>query len=90
MGCKSPPFVPPATPFDVEIHEMELCAVLKAQDDEDADKANKDVAEEEEVVEEGEAKETEAKTKGEAAAAEKQTHSHSAAAAVDQKSEMAP
>ncbi|XP_076580665.1 period circadian protein homolog 1b [Chaetodon auriga] len=32
-GCKSPPFVPPAAPFDVEIHEMELCSVLKAQED---------------------------------------------------------
>uniref|UniRef100_UPI0037E91DD9 period circadian protein homolog 1b n=1 Tax=Semicossyphus pulcher TaxID=241346 RepID=UPI0037E91DD9 len=30
-GCKSPPSVPPAAPFDVEIHEMELCSVLKAQ-----------------------------------------------------------
>lgn len=32
-GCKCPPSVPPATPFDVEIHEMELCTVLKAQED---------------------------------------------------------
>ncbi|XP_039996274.1 period circadian protein homolog 1b isoform X2 [Xiphias gladius] len=32
-GCKSPPAVPPATPFDVEIHEMELCSVLKAQEE---------------------------------------------------------
>lgn len=31
-GCKSPPAVPPAAPFDVEIHEMELCNVLKGQD----------------------------------------------------------
>lgn len=31
-GCKSPPSVP-AAPFDVEIHEMELCSVLKAQDE---------------------------------------------------------
>uniref|UniRef100_A0A1A8GQ11 [histone H3]-dimethyl-L-lysine(36) demethylase n=1 Tax=Nothobranchius korthausae TaxID=1143690 RepID=A0A1A8GQ11_9TELE len=31
-GCKCPPSVPPATPFDVEIHEMELCTVLKAQE----------------------------------------------------------
>ncbi|XP_069026073.1 period circadian protein homolog 1b [Embiotoca jacksoni] len=30
-GCKSPPSVLPAAPFDVEIHEMELCGVLKAQ-----------------------------------------------------------
>lgn len=33
MGCKSPPNVPPATPFDVEIHEMELCSVLKPQEE---------------------------------------------------------
>lgn len=32
-GCKCPPSVPPATPFDVEIHEMELCSVLKAQEE---------------------------------------------------------
>lgn len=31
--CKSPPTVPPAAPFDVEIHEMELCSVLKAQEE---------------------------------------------------------
>ncbi|XP_032439254.1 period circadian protein homolog 1b isoform X2 [Xiphophorus hellerii] len=31
-GCKCPPSVPPATPFDVEIHEMELCTVLKTQE----------------------------------------------------------
>ncbi|XP_070786122.1 period circadian protein homolog 1b [Enoplosus armatus] len=29
-GCKSPASVTPATPYDVEIHEMELCSVLKA------------------------------------------------------------
>ncbi|XP_042372104.1 period circadian protein homolog 2-like, partial [Plectropomus leopardus] len=29
-GCKSHPSVPTAAPFDVEIHEMELCSVLKA------------------------------------------------------------
>ncbi|XP_019951105.2 period circadian protein homolog 1b isoform X1 [Paralichthys olivaceus] len=32
-GCKSPPTVPPAAPFDVEIHEMELCSALKTQVD---------------------------------------------------------
>lgn len=31
-GCKSPPFVPPTEPFDVEIHEMELCSVLKPEE----------------------------------------------------------
>lgn len=25
--------MPPATPFDVEIHEMELCTVLKTQEE---------------------------------------------------------
>lgn len=28
VGCKSPPPVVSATPFDVEIHEMEFCSVL--------------------------------------------------------------
>lgn len=80
-GCKSPPFVPPATPFDVEIHEMELCGVLKAQDDEDADKASKDVAEDE-AEEEEDGVEQETKTQEEAAAAaEEQTDSHSTGAA---------
>ncbi|MEQ2246786.1 hypothetical protein ILYODFUR_002803 [Ilyodon furcidens] len=32
-GCKCPPSVPPVTPFDVEIHEMELCTVLKTQEE---------------------------------------------------------
>ncbi|XP_041840873.1 period circadian protein homolog 1b isoform X2 [Melanotaenia boesemani] len=32
-GCKCPPSVPPAAPFDVEIHDMELCTVLKAQEE---------------------------------------------------------
>ncbi|XP_059210771.1 period circadian protein homolog 1b [Centropristis striata] len=32
-GCKSPPAVHPAAPFDVEIHEMELCSVLKTQEE---------------------------------------------------------
>ncbi|KAM6908954.1 period circadian protein homolog 1b [Xenentodon cancila] len=32
-GCKCPPSVPPAAPFDVEIHEMELCTVLKTQEE---------------------------------------------------------
>lgn len=33
VGCKSPPSVPPAAPFDVEIHEMELCSVLGVTED---------------------------------------------------------
>lgn len=32
-GCKCPPSVPPTTPFDVEIHEMELCTALKTQEE---------------------------------------------------------
>ncbi|XP_061565512.1 period circadian protein homolog 1b isoform X2 [Cololabis saira] len=32
-GCKCPPSVPPAAPFDVEIHEMELCTALKTQEE---------------------------------------------------------
>uniref|UniRef100_A0A3Q1EA62 Period circadian clock 1b n=1 Tax=Acanthochromis polyacanthus TaxID=80966 RepID=A0A3Q1EA62_9TELE len=43
-GCKSPTSAPPAAPFDVEIHEMELCSVLKAQE-ESASTTKKDVAE---------------------------------------------
>nr|XP_046235895.1 period circadian protein homolog 1b isoform X2 [Scatophagus argus] len=43
-GCKSPPFVPPTAPFDVEIHEMELCNVLKAHE-EDASKGKKNLSE---------------------------------------------
>ncbi|XP_061922071.1 period circadian protein homolog 1b [Entelurus aequoreus] len=30
--CKSPTSTPPAAPFDVELHEMELCSVLKTQE----------------------------------------------------------
>ncbi|XP_066536482.1 period circadian protein homolog 1b [Hoplias malabaricus] len=33
VGCMSPPSVPPAAPFDVEIHEMELCSVLEVTED---------------------------------------------------------
>ncbi|XP_072543705.1 period circadian protein homolog 1b isoform X2 [Salminus brasiliensis] len=33
VGCKSPPSVPPTAPFDVEIHEMELCSVLEVTDE---------------------------------------------------------
>ncbi|KAK7170048.1 hypothetical protein R3I94_000329 [Phoxinus phoxinus] len=29
VGCKSSPTVPSATPFDVEIHDMEFCSVLE-------------------------------------------------------------
>lgn len=43
-GCKSPPAVAPTAPFDVEIHEMELCSVLKAQED-GASKGKKDLSE---------------------------------------------
>ncbi|XP_072315291.1 period circadian protein homolog 1b isoform X2 [Eucyclogobius newberryi] len=31
-GCKSPPCGPPTEPFDVEIHEMELCSALKSEE----------------------------------------------------------
>lgn len=56
IGCKSPPPVPPAPPFDVEIHDMELCSVLKAEE-ETANETMKNLAEvthpEEEEEEEG-------------------------------------
>ncbi|KAL7374430.1 hypothetical protein ABVT39_000406 [Epinephelus coioides] len=62
-GCKSPPSVPTTAPFDVEIHEMELCSVLKAQED-GAIKGNlcetaMDEAQPEDEDEEVEEKETE-------------------------------
>lgn len=39
-GCKSPPAVVPTTPFDVEIHEMELCLPLSlGSQEESADKS---------------------------------------------------
>ncbi|XP_077597736.1 period circadian protein homolog 1b isoform X2 [Stigmatopora nigra] len=31
-GCKSPSLLPTGAPFDVELHEMELCPVLKMQE----------------------------------------------------------
>lgn len=37
--------VPPADPFDVEIHEMELCGVLSAQEDGDGGKGKKNLSE---------------------------------------------
>lgn len=43
-GCKSPFSAPAATPFDVEIHEMELCSVLKAQE-ENGSKTKKNLTE---------------------------------------------
>lgn len=33
MGCRSSPSVPSATPFDVEIHEMEFCSVLEVTEE---------------------------------------------------------
>ncbi|KAI5104367.1 period circadian protein-like 1 [Silurus meridionalis] len=33
VGCKSPPSVLPTAPFDVELHEMELCSVLDVTED---------------------------------------------------------
>lgn len=73
---------------------MELCGVLKAQDDEDADKAKKDVAEalaegaqlEDEEEEEEEAEEKETNTQ-ESVAEERRADSHCIAAA-DEKSAM--
>lgn len=67
-GCKSPSVVPPADPFDVEIHEMEQCGVLNAP--EDGGKGRKNLSEilmddthpEEEEDEEEEEEEKTAKT----------------------------
>ncbi|XP_052457295.1 period circadian protein homolog 1 isoform X1 [Carassius gibelio] len=33
VGCRSSPSVPSAAPFDVEIHEMELCSVLEVTEE---------------------------------------------------------
>lgn len=33
VGCRSSPSVPSATPFDVEIHEMEFCGVLEVTEE---------------------------------------------------------
>uniref|UniRef100_A0A3Q3GXM2 Period circadian clock 1b n=1 Tax=Labrus bergylta TaxID=56723 RepID=A0A3Q3GXM2_9LABR len=71
-GCKSPPTVPAVAPFDVEIHEMELCSVLKGQEDgskgkkslcETAmDEAHPDDVDEEEEEEEEEVEQKNTKT----------------------------
>lgn len=37
--------MPPADPFDVEIHEMELCGVLNAQEDDGDGKGKKTLSE---------------------------------------------
>lgn len=57
-GCKSNSVVPPADPFDVEIHEMEHCGVLNAQ--EDGGKGRKNLSEI--LMEEEEEEEKTAKT----------------------------
>ncbi|KAM4611695.1 period circadian protein homolog 1b [Polymixia lowei] len=62
-GCKSPPSAPPAAPFDVEIHEMELCSVLESHED-GAGKAKKslpDAAMDETLAEDEEEQEEEHK-----------------------------
>lgn len=55
-GCKSPPVVPPDNPFDVEIHEMELCGILSVPEDGKDKKVLSEIlmedADEEEAVEE--------------------------------------
>lgn len=57
--------MPPAAPFDVEIHEMELCSVLKAQE-EGAGKGKKNLSETamEEAHPEDEDEEDEVEEKG--------------------------
>lgn len=64
-GCKCPPSVPPATPFDVEIHEMELCTVLKTQEECSSSKDGKAPAETamDDVQQEDEHEEEEAQRK---------------------------
>lgn len=63
-GCKSPPLC--AAPFDVEIHEMELCSVLKSHDDSQDKKmpreAAMDDAPPDEEDEDGEVEEERTKT----------------------------
>ncbi|TKS92890.1 Period circadian protein -like protein 1 [Collichthys lucidus] len=96
-GCKSPPFVPPAAPFDVEIHEMELCSVLKGQE-EGADKGKKslletamDEAHPEDEDEEEEVEEKGAKTEDgnqDMPAAEEEEEEGATSEAVREKSHM--
>uniref|UniRef100_A0A7N6BZR3 PAS domain-containing protein n=1 Tax=Anabas testudineus TaxID=64144 RepID=A0A7N6BZR3_ANATE len=60
-GCKSPLSIPSAAPFDVEIHEMELCSVLKAQEE---DKKNQSEPPMDEIHAEDEDEEEEVEEKG--------------------------
>lgn len=61
-GCKSPPSVLPTEPFDVEIHEMELCNVLKSEErDPRKDKDNPEAIMDEPQQEEDEDEVTEPK-----------------------------
>lgn len=59
-GCKCPPAMLPDAPFDVEIHEMELCTVLKAQEESFKKNRAADAHPEEEEDDEAEEKEAEA------------------------------
>lgn len=58
-GCRSPPSLTPSAPFDVEIHEMEMCNVLKTQEDSKAKKNLSETAMEEGHPEEDEEDEVE-------------------------------
>lgn len=61
-GCKSPPSVLPTEPFDIEIHEMELCNVLKSEErDSEKDKENSETIMDEPHLEEDEDEDAEQK-----------------------------
>lgn len=89
-GCKSPPSVLPTEPFDVEIHEMELCNVLKSDEhDPGKDKENPETIMDEPHQEEDEDEETVQKADKLTAVDATEQHrttSHSS----DEKSETAP
>ncbi|XP_034532360.1 period circadian protein homolog 1b [Notolabrus celidotus] len=69
-GCKSAPSTPPVAPFDVEIQDMELCSMLKSQEEGTGEEKKKpsetamdethqeDEEDEEEYEEEAEQKDT--------------------------------
>ncbi|XP_034020400.1 period circadian protein homolog 1b isoform X2 [Thalassophryne amazonica] len=52
-GCRSPPCAPPAAPYDVESHEMELCSVLKTLEAATSSNTKKYLSESDSAMDEG-------------------------------------
>uniref|UniRef100_A0A672GGX8 PAS domain-containing protein n=1 Tax=Salarias fasciatus TaxID=181472 RepID=A0A672GGX8_SALFA len=94
-GCKSPPAVVPTTPFDVEIHEMELCLPLSLRSEENADQAEAtltetnmdDVPPEDEEEEEGGEEKAAVMEDGSQDMTVEEQRSEAAAAAAEEKAE---